>query len=68
MLKRLLSLVLCAGMMAFGAVVTGCEPDTPKERIQEDLEDAREDIEDAAEDVGDAVEEAGEAVRDAVQQ
>ena len=68
MLKRLLSLVLCAGMVAMGAMVTGCQPDTPKERMQENLEDAREDIEDAAEDVGEAVEDAGEAVRDAVQQ
>ena len=62
MLKRLLSLVLCAGMVAMGAMVTGCQPDTPKERMQENLEDAREDIEDAAEDVGEAVEDAGEAV------
>jgi hypothetical protein len=64
MMKRLLALLMCMGLVVSGAVVTGCQPDTPKEHMEE----AQEDMEDAAEEVGDAIEEAGEDVEDAMDQ
>ena len=64
MSKRLLAVLVCMAMGLSGVMFTGCEPDTPEERMEEDLEDARENMEDAAEELGDAMEEAAEEVED----
>lgn len=58
MIRRMLAVLLCVGFVVSGSLLTGCEPDTPKERMEKNLEDAQESLGDAAKDLGEVVEDA----------
>jgi predicted small secreted protein len=68
MAKQSLTVLLCIALLTSGALLNGCQPDTPQERIEENMEDAKENMEDAAEDVGEAVKDAGDAVEEKMNQ
>lgn len=55
---------LIIALFAFG--LAACEPDTPAERFEEAVEDARDAAEDAVDDTAEAIEDAADEIEDEI--